>query len=201
LLQAAPAPPPAGLTYRDFEDQVRCRFILEEVCARLINGDRKGASAFVGVPEVQDFRDLPDNQGAIKTCRGVLPAKKTTKGPGGTLLLSYASGGTQEVGLRFGVLGGRTCGYISALSAGLIRFIKDGKTYVSDFLSTRSFQADAEDSDVVARVRPEQDGAPPGPAPREVYIGKVLEQIKAERERRQAEKDPLSQPLIRIQKE
>jgi hypothetical protein len=204
-LQAAPVPVREGLKYRDFDDLVRCTFIMEAVCARLVAGDRKGASAFMGDPEAEDFRDLPDNLGAIKSCRRVSPAR-AAKGSQSrsdmALLLGYGSGPTQEVGLRFGVLGDRSCGCIAALEPQPSRMTKDGKVYVRYFLSTRQFQEgdDAAESesvtDIVERVRPEKDDSSRSPAPREVYIGKVLEQVLAERERREAEKDPLNRPLI-----
>jgi hypothetical protein len=201
-LQAAPAPARGGLKYRDFDDLARCSFVAEEICARLMVGDRKGASAFMGDPEAKDFRDLPDNLGAIKSCRRVRPsreAKGSRSRSDMALLLGYGFGSAQEVGLSFGVLGGRSCGYIAALDPAPSRMTKDGKVYVRYFISTRvdGDSAAAETvTDIVERVRPEKDDSARSPGPREVYLGKVREEIDAERERRKAVDDPLNRPLI-----
>ena len=203
-LQAAPVQVRGSLKYQDFDDLVRCQFIIDEVCARLTAGDRRGASAFRGVPEADDFRDLPDNLGAIKSCRRIETPAKGGKGPkldvAAVLLLRYAAGSEQEVGLRFGKLERWTCGYISEVLASPSTFRKDGRLYYRYYISTRVVDHDEggvgpvgpeSGLELIHRLKPEKDDSP-----RSAYLQKVLEQISAERERREAEKDPMNRPLI-----
>ena len=168
-LAAGPGRPPAQP--RDFDDLARCRFIIEEVCARLVAGERQEASAFL-ISRDRDFGDLPDDLGAIRSCR--------RKGASDmALLLVYESGSTQEVGLRFEVLAGRTCGFIAALRPAPSRSSKDGKAKGV--------------SHPVLRLKPEKDEQA---SPRQAYLSKVLEQIRAQRARQEEEADPLRRPLI-----
>lgn len=192
LIPAASASPEGGPRRRDFEDQVRCRFILDEVCARIQAGDRPGASAFVIQSPSGDFEFLPLDQGDILSCRRVktsrlMSAKK--KEPLTSLLLSYGSKSTQEVALSFGRLGPWTCGFISEVRIGPRRFLKDGKAFL-DFSIQWDGSEDGGD-DALAGRRPEEDDSP-----RAAYVEKVLKSIRAERERREGEKDPLARPLI-----
>lgn len=192
LVPAASASSEDGPRRRGFEDQVRCRFILDEVCARLQAGDRPGASAFVIQSPLGDFASLPLDQGAILSCRRVktfrlMSAKR--KAPLASLLLSYGSKSTQEVALSFDSLGPWTCGFISEVQIGPRRFMKDGKAFL-DFSIQWDGSEDGGD-DALAGRRPEEDDSP-----RSAYVEKVLKGIRAERERREAEKDPLARPLI-----
>ncbi|MCX5795772.1 MAG: hypothetical protein NTY77_09785 [Elusimicrobia bacterium] len=204
VLQAAPVPARDGLKYRDFDDLVRCQFIIDEVCARLTAGDRKGAAAFMGIPGGPDFRDLPGNQGQVRSCRRIEIPAKGGKGPkldvDSVLLLRYAAGSEQEVGLRFGKLERWTCGYISGMFASPSTFRKGGRLYYRYYISTRVVDQDEggvgpvgpeSGLELINRLKPERDDSP-----RSAYLQKVLEQVRAERERREAETDPLNRPLI-----
>lgn len=199
LCAARPASARSPFKYVDFEDMVRCQFIIDEVCARLKADDLKGALAFMGAPESGDFRELPDDQGKVRSCRRVKPSpglERPKEGVDMTLLLGYASGKFHEVGLRFGRIAPWTCGYISEISLTPNMYVKDGRRYYSFHIAT--LDEDAQDRtsiesrmDLIARVQPEKDDSP-----RSAYMEKVLAQIRAVRESGREEKDPLKRPLI-----
>jgi len=206
ILQAAPVLSREDLKYRDFEDLVRCRFIVEEVCARLQADDRAGAAAFIGSDSAADFASLPGDQGRIRSCRRIRPSKllgTASLRPQMSLLLGYESKSSQEVGLRFGALGRWTCGLIAAIDIGPRRFQKDGQDYY-DFSIQSSWGADGSlewveggqagpksKKDKLAGLQPERDDSP-----RAAYLARVLEEIRAERKLRGAARDPLDRPLI-----
>ena len=202
LIPEASASPEGGPRRRDFEDQVRCRFILEELCSRLTAGDRAGAAAFMIGTGPRDLGSLPDDRGLVASCRPVLPESGRDKAKL-KMVLGYASGPPQEVGLRFAALGRRECGFVSELQvAGRRPRENDGPADGSavQWIEHSDGSVDMAEggevrwrskADPISRLKPERDDSP-----RAAYIRRVLEQIDAERERREAGKDPLNRPLI-----
>ena len=202
LIPAASASSEDGPRRRGFEDRVRCRFILEELCSRLTAGDRAGAAAFMIGTGPRDLGSLPDDRGLVASCRPVLPESGRDKAKL-KMVLGYASGPPQEVGLRFAALGRRECGFVSALQVagrrpreddgpadgGAVQWVEhsDGSVDMAEGGEVR-WRSKA---DPISRLKPEKDDSP-----RAAYIRKVLGEIRAERERLEAERDLLSRPLI-----
>ncbi|HAH06239.1 MAG TPA: hypothetical protein DCM05_06880 [Elusimicrobia bacterium] len=171
------------------DDDVRLRFILEEVCLRLKNRDRKGASEFaiLGREFAPDFESLPGDQGDILACS----VQKSTAAAERMLLLRYANGSAQRVRLWFERLGAWRWGYIWSVDILERRFRKGGKEFLDLSLSLESPDGvdlrliqgggpgPAGKVDAVAAARPEKDDSPRG-----AYLDRVLEQIRTEREKR-----------------
>jgi len=162
---AAPPRPPS-----------RCDVMLDEVCRRLLAGDRKGADAFLLDDDRSfTFESLPGDQGAVVSCA---PARRS-------LRISYANGSRQEVGVTFVPLGKHPCGAVGEVSIGPRSFLMNGTTYF-DFSISGFESADGgppskavsggnpgpnSATDPVAAARPEKAAGP---------RGRLIEGIEAE---------------------